>query len=163
MKSIDFLRLPMNDHFNIYIEQLRHKSEEQIDLVLECDFLDVNEPDLHFESPVLLTGEVYIADKELVFHWDIKAKANLPCSICNEWTMVDVEILDFYTSVSLNEIKSGVYSFKELLRETILLEVPHFTECGEGTCPLRKEFNHYLKPSSDSSETTQGVNPFADL
>lgn len=154
----DFLALSMDDHFKVYIEQLRFKNEENIQLALECDFLDVDEPDLQFESPVLLSGEMYIADKELIFHWNIVAKAKLPCSICNEWTSVEVKIPNFYTSVSLNEIKSGVYSFKELLRETILLEVPHFTECGEGNCPLRKEFNHYLKPSSDSSE-----NPFANL
>lgn len=152
----------MDDRFNIYVEQLRDKDEERIQLTVAPDFLGVDEPDLQFEAPVHLQGEVYLADQELLFRWNIETEAKIRCTICNEWTPVTVKIVHFYTSIPLSEIKSGVYNFKELLRETVLLEVPHFAECDEGNCPKRKEFSPFLK--GDAPETdTQGYHPFAEL
>lgn len=153
----------MDDRFNIYIEQVREKSEEKIDLTLDPHFLEIDEKDLKFDHPVSLIGEVYVADKELVFHWNLETEAKIPCSICNEWTPVKVAVSNFYTSVPISEIKTGIYNFKELLRETILIEVPHFVECEGGNCPKRKEFSVYLKKSSDSSSQEEGYHPFADL
>ena len=152
----------MDDIFKIYIEQLRNGHEEKIDEKLDPGFLDVCEPDLVFSEPVELKGVAYLAEQELVFHWDIRTEAVIPCSICNEPVRVPIHIHDFYYSEPVREIKTGVYSFKDLLRETILLEVPSFVEC-EGMCPKRKEVKRYLKESSDELSDEGGYHPFADL
>lgn len=153
----------MDDAFKIYVEQLRDGHEEKIHETFDPGFLDINEPDLRFDQPVELEGVAYLAEHELVLHWDIKAEAVVSCSICNEPVKVPLHIQNFYYSEPLAEIKSGVYNFKDLLRETILLEVPSFAEC-EGSCPRRKEYHKYFKePSSQPSDEEEGYQPFADL
>ena len=153
----------MNDTFKIYFEQLREGHEEKIDESLNPSFLDINEPDLVFDRPVLLNGVAYLADDELVFHWNIQAEAVVPCTICNESVRVPIDIQNFYYSESIRENKSGVYNYKDLLRETILLEVPSFVECHDGQCPKRREFQKYLKEPSDRPLDDEGYQPFAGL
>lgn len=154
----------MEDEFKIYVEQLREGHENEIDEVFSPDFLEVNEPDLIFKKPVKLQGVAYIAEKELILNWNIWAEALVPCSICNEKVPVEIEIHNFYHSEPLDAIKTGIFNFKSLLRETILLEVPLFTECNQGNCPSRKEVAQYLKtPSEEESDKEEGYHPFADL
>jgi len=155
----------MDDFFKIYIEQLREGHEEKIHEQLGPDFLDIHEPDLTFDKPVELEGVAYLAEHELVLHWDIRTEALVPCSICNEPVRVPIHVQNFYYSVPDSEIKTGIYNFKDLLRETILLEIPAFAECDGGNCPKREEYRKYLKESSNlpSSDDEEGYHPFADL
>lgn len=152
----------MDDVFKIYVEQLREGHEEEIHEILDPSFLDIQETDLAFSEPVKLDGTAYLAEKELILRWNIAAQAVIPCSICNGAVKVDIEIDHFYHSEPLIDIKTGIYNFKNLLRETILLEVPSFAECCEGNCPKRQEYKKYLKEVSDQS-TEEGYQPFADL
>jgi len=154
----------MDDAFKVYVEQLRDGHEETIDEAFDPGFLDIAEPDLRFDKPVLLKGVAYLADQELVLHWDIRTEVLLPCSICNESVRVSIHVGNFYHSESLEKIKSGIYNFETLLRETILLEAPFFAECHEGICPRRREYGKYLKESShSSSDQDEGYRPFADV
>lgn len=154
----------MEDEFKIYVEQLRDRHDKQIDEALSLDFLGIDEPDLAFKEPIRLTGSAYLADQELILNWNIQAEALVPCSICNEKAPVEIMIHNFYHSEPLDDIKTGIYNFKELLRETILLEVPPFTECNEGKCPSRQEVAKYLKePSEEELNDEEGYQPFADL
>lgn len=154
----------MDDEFKIFVEQLREGRERKISETLDPAFLDIDEPDLAFEKPVELEGVAYLAENELVLHWDVKAEALISCCICNEKVAVPLHVQNFYYSEPMDEIKSGVYNFKELLRETILIEVPLFVECNGGNCPLRKEYADYLKNPSDSQpDQEEGYHPFADL
>lgn len=153
----------MDDVFKIYIEQLREGREEKIHEKLPPDFLEIEEKGLVFNQLVELEGVAYLADRELILHWEIKTEAVLLCSICNDPVRVPLHIMNFYYSEPLAEIKSGVYNFKNLLRETILLEVPAFAEC-EGNCPKRKQFERYLKePSNRPADQKEGYQPFADF
>jgi uncharacterized metal-binding protein YceD (DUF177 family) len=153
----------MDDVFKIYIEQLREGHEEKIHEKLDPSFLGIHEPDLAFDKPVELEGVAYLAEHELVLHWDVRTEALVPCSICNEPVRVSVHIQNFYYSEPISEIKTGIYNFKDLLRETILLEVPAFAECNGGNCSKRKEYRKYLKESSDQTDEEEGYQPFADL
>ncbi len=153
----------MEDHFKVYIEQLRDGREESISEQFDPSFLEIDEPSLSFKKPVELEGLAYLADQELVFRWDIKTEAIIPCSICNEPVFIAIDLHHFYHSEPLKEIKSGVYNFKELLRETILLEIPSFAECCDGNCSKRKDYQKYFKPSPDSSDHQEGYRPFANL
>lgn len=167
MVSFTWFNFPgknMDDIFKIYIEQLRDGHEEKIHEKLDPSFLNIQEPDLAFDKPVELEGVAYLAEDELLFRWNIRTEALVPCSICNEWVRVPILIQDFYYSESINQIKSGIYNFKDLLRETVLLEVPGFIECNEGNCSKRQDYRKYLKePSNQLSDSEEGYHPFADL
>jgi uncharacterized metal-binding protein YceD (DUF177 family) len=154
----------MDDVFKIFVEQLREGHQRDFNEVLDPSFLEVGDEDLAFESPVTLKGEAYLAEQELIIHWDVKTKAFVPCSICNERVMVSIEINDFYHSEPLVEIKSSIYNFKELLREIIVLEAPLFVECNNGHCPHRAEYNQFFKePSSPDEEEDEGFHPFENF
>lgn len=154
----------MHDEFKIYVEQLREGRERKFHEILPPDFLEMQEPDLSFKKPVVLEGVAYLAENELIIHWDVKTEALIPCSICNEPVSVPIHVQNFYYSEPLADIKTGIYYFKDLLRETILLEVPPFTECQDGQCPKRQEYAKYLKESSSPQpDQDEGYQPFADL
>lgn len=161
----------MDDTFKIYIEQLREGHEEKICENLDPALLDLQEKELIFDSPIRLEGVAYLAENELVLHWQIKTTVKLPCSICNELVEKKVQIDDFYHSEPVDEITTGIYNFKDLLRETILIETPAFAECREGLCPKRKEYQKYLKEPSnhlggkakEQAKEQEGYRPFAEL
>lgn len=154
-----------DDRFRIFVEQLREGHTEEIDETFTPAFLDVQEKDLVFEKPVRVNGQVYLADDMLVLHLDIATVAGIPCSVCNRPVEVPIAIEEFYHAVPLNEIKGAVYDFSEILRETILLEVPLLAECGDGKCPQRKVIEKFLKKekSPGADDESEGYRPFADL
>jgi uncharacterized metal-binding protein YceD (DUF177 family) len=154
----------MDEAFKIFVDQLRDGHQQQIEESLTPDFLGIQERDLEFKKNVELEGEAYAADDELIIHWNIETEALVACSICNEKVPVSIKIDNFYHSEPMDEIKAAVFNFKDLLRETILLEVPPFAECNNGNCPRRKDVEKYLKPPSENqSEEDDGYRPFADL
>lgn len=156
----------IDDHFRIYTEQLREGNVEQIDEVLNPEFLDIHERDLAFNAPVKIKGQAYLADDMLVLHFDMETIATLPCVVCNEPVSVEIVIKGFYHAVPLLEVKTGVYDFRDLLRETILLETPLLAECQQGKCPQRQELKQFFKkedPSGSKNEEEEGYRPFADL
>jgi uncharacterized metal-binding protein YceD (DUF177 family) len=155
----------MDDAFKIYIEQLRDGQVEKLEETLSADFLDVHEKELTFPGPVKLAGEAYLAEDNLVLHLDVACSVELPCAICNRPVRSAIRIVGHYHTVPLEEAKSGIYSFREALREVILLETPQFAECNQGNCPERKEIAKYLKkPSSaKNEEDEEGYQPFANL
>jgi uncharacterized metal-binding protein YceD (DUF177 family) len=153
----------MDDQFKIFVDQLKDGHEKIIHEDMSPAFIDIQEKDLSFEKNVELDGLAYTADEELVLNWTIRTQATITCSICNEPVPINIEIDNFYHSEPLSEIKGAIYNFKDLLRETILLEVPSFAEC-EGNCPRRQEVSKYLKePSDDQQDSEDGYQPFADL
>ncbi len=153
----------MDDVFKIYVEQLREGHEEKIHEKLDPSFLDIHEKDLVFDQGIELEGVAYLAEQELVLHWKIQTEALMPCLICNEMIKVLIKIESFYHSEPTQKITSGIYNFKDLLRETILLEVPAFAECHGGNCSKRQDYQKYLKNSSNSLPDEEGYQPFANL
>lgn len=148
----------MDDQFRIYIEQLKKRGELSFREELSPDFIEVSEQALSFPSPVILRGTASIADKELLVVWDIDTTALIPCKICNAPVVVPVCVRRFYHSEPLAELKSGIYDFRNLLRETILLETPRFAECG-GACPERATLSRYASPG----QSPDVQHPFASL
>lgn len=154
-----------DDRFRIFVEQLRQGHTEEIDEKFSPDFLEISERDLSFSELVIVCGQVYLADEMLVLHFDINTVATIPCAICNGPANVDIEIKGFYHAVPLDEIKGAIYDFREILRETILLEVPILTECHQGNCPQRQSLEKYFKKESTpgTEEEEEGYRPFAGL
>jgi uncharacterized metal-binding protein YceD (DUF177 family) len=154
-----------DDRFRIFVEQLRNGSIEEIDETVSPDFLDINERELSFSKPVNVCGQVYLAEDMLVFHLDIHTVATIPCAICNGPADIVIAIKGFYHAVPLSEIKGAIYDFREILRESILLEVPILAECHQGRCPQRDSLEKYFKKEGapGSKEDEDGYRPFAGL
>lgn len=155
----------MNEAFKIYIDQLRDGHSEKISENLDPEFLGVREEDLNFVDPVDVEGEAYLADNDLVLHLDVHTLATIPCAICNEAVKVPIDLTNFYHTTPTVEIKSGIFNFRETLRENILLNTPLFAECNNGQCPEREELKKFFRendsPNKDSED--EGYHPFAHL
>lgn len=150
------------NRFNIFVDQLKNGHVEKIEEKFSPDFLDINEKELFFKDPVFVRGKAYIAEANLVLHLEVITSAYMPCSICNEEVKVLIKLPYFYHSEPLENIKSGVFSMVETLRETILIETPSFAECNEGNCVVRKEQEKFYKKSS-FSEGDDHYHPFENL
>jgi len=153
------------DSFTVYIDRLADGSVESLDLALPADFLEVNDGDLSYQSPIQLKGQVYVAETDLVMCFDIKALANMRCTLCNEPVTVPIDLKKIYFAESLETMKSGLFSFKELVRETILIETPRFVKCGGKDCKQKNQFTKYLRTEEDIAKENEGKDyrPFADL
>jgi uncharacterized metal-binding protein YceD (DUF177 family) len=155
----------MDDQFKIYVEQLRDGHIENIAEEFPPAIMDMNDKELAFHDKIVLRGQVYLAEETLVLHFNVTTSAILLCSVCNAPVKVPVEINGSYQTIPLEEIKGGVFNFKEILREAILLETPTFAEC-EGDCPRRKEIAKYLKKTEKTGpdgNDDEGYHPFADI
>lgn len=153
----------MDDRFKIYVEQLRDGHTEKIDEEFAPAFLEVNDETLKFTDKVFVQGQAYLAENDLILNLNIQTKAQLPCSICNEYVSVPIEIRHFYHTEPVAAIKGSVFNYKEVLREVIVLEAPPFAEC-EGRCPQRNEINKYFaKENGKEKNPEEGYHPFSDL
>ena len=150
------------DAFQIYIDQLREGQQKKIHETVTVDFLNVLEKDLSFKKNVSVDGEAYLAGDMLVLHLSLAAVAVIPCSVCNEAVDVDITLPEVYHAEPLDEVKSGIFDFQDVVREAILLEVPPFAECNGGRCLKRMEIEKYLA-SPDKTIGDEGYKPFADL
>lgn len=156
----------MEEVFKIYVDQLRNGHVEQIDENVSTAFLHLEEEEIRFDAMLHLAGEVYFAENELVIHLHVTTNVYIPCRICNTPVKILMDLDNLYLTVEPEEYKSGVFYFNELLRESILIEMPQFAECDDGKCPRRKEIGIYLaNPDKVSDEHSQdhGFKPFADL
>lgn len=153
------------DSFIIYVDRLEDGAIEAIDLSLPSDFLEVNEAELSYQSPVLIKGEAYIAEDELIMCFDIKAVANMHCTLCNEIVEVTIDIKKAYFAEPIKKMKSGLFNFKELVRGAIILETPNFVKCGGEECKHKAQFVKYLKSDDAKAKENEGkeYRPFADL
>lgn len=152
------------DQFNIYIDRIKHDNEENLQCVVNADFLEINEAELQFQDPVELQGEAYLTEDHLIIHVKAKTCCNIPCKICNEIFSYKIVLEPSTFTVALEEIKGAIFNYKDFIREALLLLVPPFAECHGGTCPLRTEVKKYLgsqgqkdKPACDT------YHPFQDL
>lgn len=152
------------DRFNIYVDRLKNGHIEKIDETFSPELLKVEDSALSFEDSVLVKGEAYNAEDNLILNLNLSTKATMPCKICNELVKVPIELKNVYHTVPLEEIKGAIFSIADLVREDILLETPSFVECGEGQCSHRKEVEKFLKqPGSSKEEDEGGYHPFEGI
>lgn len=133
----------MFEQFKINIDRLRGGKIEKIKGPFPPDFLDVEEDELKFRSPVEVEGECYITEEDLIVHLTASTVALMPCKICNEMSEVKISTTDFYDNIPLNDLTN--YDFGLALREALLIEVPGITECNGGHCPSRESLKQFLE------------------
>jgi uncharacterized metal-binding protein YceD (DUF177 family) len=152
----------------VYVDRLKDGHHLKIKEILPPNFLDVQDEELLFQEPVHISGEIYLAEDHLVMHLTIGTSALLPCSICNGAVCSPIAIKDVYLTEPLEEIKNALFDVTERIRETILLQIPLFTECNQGKCPEREKIKPFLK-SEETSLASKSIPkevtyfPFADL
>lgn len=129
--------------FKIYADRLKGGQVEKISFTAPSDFLEIKESDLSFPHPIAIQGEAYIAEDHLIVHLQAHTQAKIPCSVCNEPFTFQIDVPDFYHTIPLEELKSAIFDFSLLLREDILLQIPHFAECSKGKCPERSSLSKY--------------------
>lgn len=149
----------MNSPFQIWIDRLKNGQTQTITESFPSDFLDIQEEELKMHSPVHVVGEAYLTESELILHFNASTKLKMPCAICNEMIEVDLSIKDCYHAVPVNEIPSGIYDYKEDLRESLLIEVPQYVECNQGNCPERKIIAPYMHKKQKETSNF----PFSNL
>lgn len=157
-----------SEAYKIYVDRLHSGNVEPIREIFDPAFLEQNTEELAYTKNIEVNGEAYVAENELIIHLDIHTVASVPCKICNQPIEIPVDLRGVYLVESLDNVKSGVFNFKELLREAILLEAPQFTECSNGKCPERDTITNFLSSSSDGekkegSSGDEGYHPFANL
>lgn len=140
----------MDDTFRIYVHRLKDGVEEKILETLPPDFLEVCEAELAFPEPVILKGTATMTDSMVVLYFNIETVAVMPCAICNQECRVKIVIRNFCHTEKLSEIKGGVFDYRKVLREGILLELPYTAECNEGCCPERSTLAKYLIQESSN-------------
>lgn len=150
----------MKDQFKIYIDRLKGGDEECIQADFSPEFLHIEENELQFTHFVTIKGVCYLANDQLIVKLSAKTQAQIPCIICNKMSVIKISIPSIYFAIELTTIKDKIFDFSNLLRNSILLEVPHFTECNNKSCPERANIDLYLKrKSKDHHFPFQGLQP----
>ena len=134
----------MENALQIWIDRLKTGGVQKIDELIPPSFLDVEESDLTFPSPVAVKGEAYLSDSELVLRLEASTLAMMPCAICNKMSKIPLIIRDFYHAHPIEDIRSGIFEYQEILREALLIELPLYVECNQGQCPERPAIAPYL-------------------
>lgn len=147
----------------VFVERLRDGHTERMEETVSSSFIGCDAEDLAFRSPVVVKGEAYLSDADLIIHLRVSTEASLPCRICNEGVVVMVVVRDLYIAEPLERVKSGVFNFSDPVREALLLEVPHFAECGGGHCVHRGEVERYLRQPDASDGEEERYHPFTAL
>ncbi len=133
-----------DDRFKIYLQRLKEGSVENIDETFEPTFMEVEEQELTFCSPVNVKGEALISGENFILRLNVETEAKMVCAICNEAVSVPLEVPPLVHTQKLDELKSGVFQLQKLIREAVLLGLPSRAECGGGTCPEREHIKKYF-------------------
>ncbi len=150
----------MDDRFQIWIDRLKGGNTQKIAETFDPTFLGIHEQELRFESPVVVNGEAYVSEGELILRLKASTRAFMPCSICNQMIQVEVNIENFYYTHPTEEVPGSIFDFSAPLRETILLELPRTIEC-KGNCPERTAIAPYMRAKQRAEKSTYF--PFKDL
>lgn len=151
----------MNDPFQIWVDRLKGGQTQKISESLNPTFLDIQEEELKLNSPVVVMGEAYLSDDELILRLTASTQVFMPCAICNQMIPVSLSVNDFYHAQPLSEIPSAIYDFRPPLREALLIELPKYVECNQGKCPDRKLIAPYMRSGERKKEDTHF--PFSNL
>jgi uncharacterized metal-binding protein YceD (DUF177 family) len=153
----------MNKDFQIFIDRLKDGQTLTIEEKCSPMFLDIHEEGLKFTSPVDIKGRAYLTSDHLILHLSIATEGSMPCLICNDFFSFPISIDEFTHAEPLADIVNHIFDFTELLRETILLEVPAFAECNQGKCPERVTLANYLKLPQNTKSSEPVHYPFNNL
>ncbi|KPK33540.1 MAG: hypothetical protein AMS24_00675 [Chlamydiae bacterium SM23_39] len=132
---------------NIFLNNLN--KEMIITKSFSPDFLEIKEKDLTMDSLVKIDSRVYITNGYLIIDLTAKTEYKMHCSICNKLTSQPLEA-KILLNIPTKKIDNSIYSYKNDLRNALLLNIPNFVEC-EKNCPNRKHIKKFLKKEEKAS------------
>jgi uncharacterized metal-binding protein YceD (DUF177 family) len=150
----------------IQVDHLKGDHEEEISEIIDPTFLGLEKSDeVKTGEPVKVTGKAYIAGDYLILSLHIVARLQLPCAICNEGFVLPINLDHFVHEEPLEEISKGLFDYGELVRETVLLEIPFYPQCGGKSCLNRDSLEKFLKSSEKREKEAQneGYQPFQNI
>lgn len=150
----------MKEQLKVFTEQLRNGHKEKIDISLSPDFLGLHEEGIQTTSNIAVQGEAYCVDDTLMLLLHFKTEIQMACSVCNAPTRLPLQNKNILLSFPLSALPSSVFDYSAHLREEIIILIPQFAECSQGSCPERKEMQSYLKTTPNDNRHNF---PFADL
>ena len=153
----------MKETFQILVDRLKGGQIEKIAESFDPSFLGIQEVELRFDAPVVVKGEAYLSEDELILHLKASTEAVMPCAVCNQMIKVELKIENFYHTQPLKEIPGAIFNYQEALREALLIELPQYVECRgskKGKCPERASIASYLRVEKHAEKT---YFPFKDL
>ncbi|MCH9609828.1 MAG: hypothetical protein S4CHLAM45_09130 [Chlamydiales bacterium] len=135
-----------DERFKIYVDRLKEGDVESIEETLDPIFIDVEneEGELKFDAPVEILGEAFVSGENFILRLGVKTEATMSCAICNEELDVPLTIPPIMHMEKLCQVKAGIFQLAPVVREAILLEVPHRAECNSGNCPEREKLKKYF-------------------
>lgn len=151
----------MQDSFTIQIDRLKEGAIQKIDTRILADFFEINEPDLHFNDIVNVSGEAYVTDEDLILHLNAATVAQMSCSVCNRPVSMKLSVKGYYYTEPLTEIRDPMFDLRSIIREALLLELPKAAECNNN-CPERATILPFLRKEA-SPEASTHYFPFNDL
>lgn len=131
----------MEDDFKIYVDRVRGGNEESLDFAVPPHFVGVPQ---EFRERVQVTGVAYCTDSDLILRLNIETEVTLACAICTEPFPFKIDLRDCYHVVELAKISGSVFNFEDLVRDALLLHLPHSVECMGGKCPEREGLARYF-------------------
>ncbi len=144
----------------LHTQQLRDGKRDEITATLSPEFLEIQEKDITFKTPIHIQGEAYATEDHLILQLSARTEVNMPCTICNEMVFVPLEAKNIYHTIPFDELKSLIFDFTDLVREEIVLLIPQFIECRQGKCPERSDISKFMKKKIAAPHNHF---PFADL
>lgn len=151
----------MTESLKFFLNDLEKGATKKFCGAYSPEFMELEESELSFSKDIELNVTAYLADQDLVLNVNAAAWAQMPCRICNQEAEVLISVNNHYHTQPKSEIKNGVVHVgKDVVRELILLGVPHFAEC-EGSCPQREGLKPYSREQKVREE--EAYRPFANL
>ncbi len=141
------------EEFKIYIDRLKSGQTARVEGLFDPAFLEIEEAELQFHTPVQVRGEAYVTDDHLIIHLSASTTAEMPCAICNQMIQTRLTAKDFYHTEPLREIPSAIFDFSIPLREALLIEVPRTVECNQGHCASREMLKPYMRAEKKPEKT----------
>jgi hypothetical protein len=135
----------MDFKLEIFIERLKNEETQIIQEEIPSYLLSLKDQEVSFSETVSLKGKTYLASDHLILELSVKAVAFLPCIICNEQTPFEIFLPSLHHAQELSEIPSGIFHYQELIRESLLLQLPAFLECHNNQCPEREVIKKFFK------------------
>jgi len=139
----------------IALDQLQDGETIAIEESLPPGFLGIDETDLVSNRPIYLKGDASRVGDHLIVRFVAQTEVFMPCSFCNEMTLVPSK-----TGEMVYESDDQIFEYGKLVREEMILMIPHFAECAGGHCPHRSLIDQLRKKKSASSSYHT---PFSEL
>ncbi|EPP34733.1 hypothetical protein CP10139811_0523 [Chlamydia ibidis] len=149
------------DDLKLYLYRLKLPGEtEAIDYSISPDLIREDGEQELFSSPISVCGNLERIDSEQwILSLDISTELGLRCSICNIGFLFPVVVRGICRLIHFDEVKSGIFDCRHLIRQELLLESDCFQECDKDGCPERKNIVQYLQDTKNN----RGDNPFEHL